>query len=67
MSDDKPQGELPDLEAQVLEGRRQLIVIVNEEGELEIEGDDFAAWEMIGLGAFVMQFGEDNLMAEDSE
>lgn len=54
-----------DLEATILQGRRQLVVVVNEEGELEIEGDDFAAWECVGIGAFVMQFGEDNLTGDE--
>lgn len=55
------------LEVKVLEGRRQLVVVVTEEGELEIEGDPFAAWELIGLGAFVLQVGEDELITRDEE
>lgn len=47
--------------------RRQLIVVVNEDGELEIEGDDFAAFEMVGIGAFVKRFGEDNLVLKEEE
>ena len=63
----EPQDQ--DLEPRERElNRRLLIVAVDQNGEVEVEGEgDFAAWEVIGLSAWLDIWGRDLLNGEDDD
>jgi hypothetical protein len=58
--------EIDKLDQQI--GKRHLVIAIDDNtGEIELDTDGFASWEVVGIAAFLMHLGEDQLEAAEDE